>query len=198
MNPSKGPGGEPALTSRARADSIPASCVALVVAVATNGVIGKDGDLPWRLPDELKYFKRLTVGHTLIMGRKTFESIGRPLPRRRTLILSRDPGFRAQGVEVVKSLEQALELAASAPPTAPKPQPSLFVVGGASVYAAALPMAGHLFMTRVHTDMQGDVYFPEISWKNWQLQASERHEIDDRHEHAFTMEHYRRTPPLEG
>ncbi len=170
------------------------SSIALVVAAASNGVIGRDGDLPWRLPDELKYFKRLTVGHTLIMGRKTFESIGRPLPRRRTIVLTRNPSFRAQGVDTAESLEEALSMAAESEPSRPIDQPHLFVVGGASVYADALPLASHLFLTRVHTTISGDVYFPEVTWRDWSLESSERHEADERHEHAFTMEHYRRIP----
>lgn len=171
---------------------IPASSIALVVAVASNGVIGRDGDLPWRLPDELKYFKRLTVGHTLIMGRKTFDSIGRPLPRRRTIVLTRNPDFKAEGIDTARNLDEALEMATEAGPSPPIDQPHLFIVGGASVYADALPLAGHLFLTRVHTTLPGDVFFPEVSWQDWALQGSERHEADERHEHAFTMEHYRR------
>ena len=166
--------------------------VALVVAMAENGVIGRDGALPWRLPDELKYFKRLTVGHTLIMGRKTYLSIGRPLPRRRTLVLSRSADFAADGIDVVPSLVAAFS-AAGAAQHAPH-GPTIFAVGGSSVYAEALPYAGHLFLTRVHAQVAGDVCFPPVDWQNWALQGSEHHDADDRHAHAFTMEHYARRP----
>ncbi|MCG8460024.1 MAG: dihydrofolate reductase, partial [Holophagales bacterium] len=107
--------------------------IGLVVAASENGVIGRRGQLPWRLPDELRHFKCLTVGHVLVTGRKTFESIGRPLPRRRSLVLTRRPGYRAEGIEVAPDLDTALALAADAE--------QIFVVGGASVYAEALPRA---------------------------------------------------------
>ena len=172
------------------ADSVRPGELALVVAVAENGVIGRDGDLPWRLPDELKYFKRLTVGHTLIMGRRTFESIGRPLPRRRTLVLSRDPSYEAHGVEVFAGLDDAAAAAAES---------KIFVVGGSSVYAAALPRADHLFWTRVHAEVDGDTRFPDVDWSAWSQVASETHEVDPRHPYAFTMQHHvRRVPAPTG
>ena len=164
--------------------------LALVVAVAENGVIGKDGGLPWHLPDELRYFKRLTVGHTLIMGRRTFESIGRPLPRRRTIVLTRDPDFRAEGVDVASGLDRALALCEPGPDGGP----SIFAVGGSSVYREALPRAGHLFLTRVHASVDGDVHFPQVDWRRWRCRRAERHEQDARHAHAFTMECWERSP----
>lgn len=171
--------------------------LALVVAVAENGVIGRNGDLPWRLPDELRYFKRLTVGHTLIMGRKTFESIGRPLPRRRSLVLTRDAGFAAEGIETAQSLDQALAMARRSPnETGDQAGPNIFVVGGSSVYRLALPRARHLFLTRVHAEPDGDTFFRPISDLEWKTVASEHHAADDRHAHAFTMEHLRR--PADG
>lgn len=161
----------------------------LVVAVAENGVIGRDGDLPWRLPDELKYFKRLTVGHTLIMGRRTFESIGRPLPRRRTLVLTRDPDWQAEGVESFADLPAAVDAATD---DAAADDHRIFVVGGSSVYAAALPRTDHLFWTRIHAEVDGDTRFPAVDWDAWRLVGSERHGADERHAFAFTMEHYAR------
>ena len=161
--------------------------IALVVAVSENGVIGKDGDLPWRLPDELKFFKRLTVGHTLIMGRRTFESIGRPLPRRRNLVLSRDPSYRAEGIEVFPDLDAAF---ATCAPQDEAESPDLFVVGGATVYEQSLPLAGHLFLTRVHTKIDGDTRFPDVDWSLWNRVSSEPHPADTKHAHSFTMEHY--------
>lgn len=157
--------------------------VCLLVAVAENRVIGRDGALPWHLPADLKRFKKLTLGHVVIMGRKTHESIiaslGRPLPKRRSLVLSRDPAYQAPGVEAVSGLDQALELASA--------EARVFVVGGAAVFAEALPRADRLYLTRVHAEVEGDVFFPELDFEAWMLRSEERHEADDRHVYAFSF-----------
>ncbi|MEM8995498.1 MAG: dihydrofolate reductase [Acidobacteriota bacterium] len=159
--------------------------LSLIAAVAQNGVIGRDGDLPWRLPKDLRHFKRLTVGHTLLMGRRTWDSIGRPLPKRRSIVLSRDPDFDAPGAEVARDFRSALDLAGDGR--------QLFVIGGHSLYAAALPAATTLELTRVHADVEGDVTFPDVDWTRWRLDWSEEHAADGRHAHAFTFErHVRR------
>ncbi|MEO1369559.1 MAG: dihydrofolate reductase [Acidobacteriota bacterium] len=159
--------------------------LSLIAAVAQNGVIGRDGDLPWRLPKDLRHFKRLTVGHTLLMGRRTWDSIGRPLPERRSIVLSRDAAFSAPGAEVAPGFRAALDLAGDARP--------LFVIGGHSLYAAALPEATTLELTRVHAEVDGDVTFPDVDWARWRLEWSEEHAADERHAHAFTFErHVRR------
>ena len=159
--------------------------ICLIVAAAENRVIGRGGGLPWHLPADLKRFKKLTLGHAVIMGRKTHESIvarlGRPLPKRRSLVLSRDASCRLPGVEVLPSLEQALALAAEG---------QVFVAGGASVFAEALPQADRLYLTRIHAEVEGDVFFPEIDAGAWQLVDQERHEADPRHAYAFTFETY--------
>ncbi len=156
--------------------------IALIVAMSENGVIGRGGDLPWHLSADLKRFKKITLGHTLIMGRKTFESIGRPLPRRRSLVLSRDPAYRAPGAEVAGSLEQALAMAAS--------EPRVFVIGGAAVFAEALPITGRLYLTRVHAEVEGDVFFPELDLDSWHLASEERSEADAKHAYAFSFRVY--------
>lgn len=142
----------------------------IIAAVARNGVIGAGGKLPWHLPDDLKHFKALTLDHAIIMGRKTYESIGRPLPRRRNLVVSRRPDFAPAGVEVHPSLASALEAAHHGGDDSP------FVIGGAELYAQALPLATRLELTEVHETVEGDVYFPIYDPLAWQLTHREEHE----------------------
>ncbi len=127
--------------------------LALIVAVAENGVIGKDGDLPWRLPGDLKHFRRTTLGHAVIMGRATWESLPKPLAKRRNIVVTRNRDYVAEGAEVVHSFEEALALART---TDPEP----FVIGGASLYEAALPLATRLVISEVHREVDGDTWFP--------------------------------------
>lgn len=155
--------------------------VSLIVAVAENGVIGQDGRLPWVLPDDLRHFKRVTMGHTLIMGRKTFDSIGRALPGRHTIVLSRDPSFTAVDVTSTRDLPTAIAAAAS---------DDVFVIGGASVYREALLVADRLYVTRVHATVEGDVHFPPVDRAVWHLAERIEHPQDDQHAHAFTIERY--------
>jgi len=141
--------------------------LALIAAVAANGVIGSDNALPWRLPEDLKRFKALTLGHPVIMGRKTFESIGRPLPGRRNLVITRNAGYRADGCEVLDSLEAALAACAGS-------TDEVFVIGGAQIYAEALPLAQRLYLTEIRRDYPGDARFPEWSRAQWKEVARER------------------------
>ncbi len=141
----------------------------IVVAAARRGVIGRDNTLPWRLPEDLKHFKATTLGHTLIMGRNTFESIGRPLPGRRTIVLSRSPGWHADGVLRAASLQDALALAARAP------HGEVFVVGGAQVYRDALPLADRVILTEIDLDVDGDAFFPALDPSTWQAVTREEH-----------------------
>lgn len=164
--------------------------LSLLVAVSDNGVIGQDNELPWRLPKDLQWFKRLTTGKTIIMGRKTFESIGRPLPDRRTIVLTRNGAFHRDGVEVAGTLDEALALVQS--------EVEVFVVGGAAVYHLAFPRAQRLYLTRVRADVTGDVRFPEWRPEEWRLVWEVPHEADDRHAHPFVFQQYDRvvaTPP---
>lgn len=157
--------------------------VSLIVAVAENGVIGLDGRLPWMLPDDLRHFKRVTMGHTLIMGRKTFESIGRALPGRRSIVLSRDPTFKPTDVTPASDLPCAIAAAGG---------DDTFVIGGASLYREALLVADRLYVTRVHATLEGDVHFPPVDGAVWHLVERTEHPQDDRHAHAFTIERYER------
>ena len=134
--------------------------ISLIAAVAHNGTIGRGGRLPWRLPDDLALFKQLTLGHTVLMGRRTWESLGGPLPGRRNVVLTRDPSFTAKGCEVVHSVEAGRALASGE---------EIFVIGGAEVYAAFLPFADRLLITHVDTDVRGDTAFPATDPRQWRL-----------------------------
>ncbi|MFT5008357.1 MAG: dihydrofolate reductase [Reinekea sp.] len=138
--------------------------IAMIWAMASNGVIGRQNKLPWHLPNDLKYFKRLTSGKTVIMGRKTYESIGRPLPNRINIVITRANDFHAEGIKVVNSLPAALELAAAE--TLISGAEEVIVIGGAEIYKLCLPLAERLYVTLVHADVDGDARFPE-----WDRQA---------------------------
>jgi dihydrofolate reductase len=143
----------------------------LVAALAENRVIGRDGDLPWHLPADLKHFKAMTLGKPVIMGRKTWESLRvRPLPGRRNIVVTRNAGFDAPGAETAPSLDDALAMVAEAPEAA--------VIGGAALFEKALSRAEILHLTEVHAEIAGDVYFPAVDPANWQETARERHPAD--------------------
>lgn len=139
--------------------------LALMVAQAENRVIGVNNTLPWYLPEDLKYFKAVTLGKVIIMGRKTYESIGRPLPGRTNIVVSRDRNFRLEGVRVVHSLPQALEEARRVSEL--KGAEEALVIGGAELYAQALPLAQRLYLTQVHHPVEGDAFFPELDSSQW-------------------------------
>lgn len=143
----------------------------LVAALARNGVIGAQGKLPWHLPEDLQHFKRLTLGHPVIMGRRTWESLGRPLPGRENVVISRRPGYAAAGASVASSLQAAIALCAG--------EPVAFVIGGAEIYAAALPLADGLVMTEIDRDYAGDTRFPEWDRKAWKVSQREAHTSGD-------------------
>jgi len=158
--------------------------VTLIAAMSENRVIGRGGGLPWRLPDDLKRFKRLTAGHHVIMGRRTFETLGRPLPNRINIVISRRPEYAPEGVHIAHDLDEALRLAAA--------DPDPFILGGGEVYALALPRADRLELTLIHADIEGDTYFPEFDPADWTLIHDERHEPDERHEYAYSFRTYER------
>jgi dihydrofolate reductase len=157
--------------------------VALIVAAAEGGVIGRDGGLPWHLPADLGRFKRLTTGHHLVVGRRTWESIGRPLAGRRIVVVSRHPERLAlpAGVQAAGSLEEALRLAATTG------DEEAFVAGGASLYREALPGAGRLYLTRVHAAVEGDTFFPPLDLAQWRVVEREELAADERNAHATTF-----------
>jgi dihydrofolate reductase len=133
--------------------------LSIIAAVARNRTIGRDNALPWHLPEDLKHFRALTMGHHIVMGRKTYESLGRLLPGRTTVIVTRNPGYRVEGAVVVTSLQQALE--------ACRGEPEVFIIGGAELYRQALPVADRLYMTEIEADFEGDVHFPELPPSTW-------------------------------
>jgi dihydrofolate reductase len=159
--------------------------IALVVAVADNGVIGRHGALPWHLPDDLKHFKSVTFGKPVLMGRRTFESIGKPLPGRRNLVLSRRTATSA-GVEFVSSLEEARAMTAEAA--------QLCVIGGAALFAMALPLTQFIYLTEVHASPDGDVYFPPLQRSSWRELERSEHPADDRHACAMSFLTLQRLP----
>ena len=151
----------------------------LVVARARNGVIGRDNRLPWRLPADLAYFKKVTLGHPVIMGRRTWESIGRPLPGRKNIVVSRNRAYEAPGATVVGSLEEAWREAGDAEEAS--------VIGGTSLFEEALPTADRIHLTEVDADVPGDTYFPEFDATAFHAREIERHSRDERHEYPFRI-----------
>ncbi len=149
--------------------------IVLVVAVADNGVIGRDGTMPWHLPADLKHFKRLTTGKPVIMGRKTFDSIGKPLPGRHNIVLTRDSGWTADGVTVVPNLAEAIAAAGLDPRARAG---AIMVIGGAQIYTQALPIATRIELTRIHLAPNGDTRFPDLDAAVWREQARTGHPAD--------------------
>ena len=143
--------------------------IVMVAAVASNGVIGADGDIPWRIPEDFAHFKRVTLGHTLVMGRATYDSIGRPLPGRTTIVLTRSPTWTADGVLVAASLDEALALAEPL-------EGDVMIAGGSHVYAAALPLADEQVLTEVHRAPDGDTFYPDFDRSAWVETAREAQE----------------------
>ena len=154
----------------------------LIVAASENGVIGNSGDLPWRLSADLKRFKQLTMGHAMIMGRKTFESIGRLLPGRTTIIVTRQTGYEFPGALIAGNVSQAIEMSGI--------DEHPFITGGAEIYRVALPLVEKIYLTRVHVDIDGDTYLSGIDWTQWRRVESEPHYADDRNQYDFTFESY--------
>ncbi len=152
--------------------------ITMIAAAAENDILGKDNDLVWHLPDDFKRFKKLTTGHHIIMGRKTFESFPKPLPNRTHIVITRNPDYAPEGVIVVHSMEAALAIA--------KEDSQPFIIGGGEIYTLGMPYAECIELTRVHGDFDGDTYFPEINSELWQITQQEKHLIDERHSHAFT------------
>ena len=164
--------------------------ISIIVAMAKNRVIGANGAIPWHLPEELKRFKHLTLGHHLIMGRRTWESIGRPLPGRTSVVVTRQRGYRAPGAKVVHSLDEALAACGA--------DDEVFVIGGAELYAQALPRAARLYLTTVEADVPGDTRMPEWAAGDWREVSAETFLADERHRHAFRCAVYERVGRTPG
>ena len=151
----------------------------LVVAMSRNRVIGRDNHLPWRLPDEIAYFKKVTMGHPIVMGRRTYESIGRPLPGRLNIVVTHDRAYSAPGCTVVGSLEEAWRAAGDAQ--------EVCVIGGTSLFQESLPVADRIHLTEVEADVPGDTHFPDFDRSQWRETEIERHRADDRHAYPFRI-----------
>ncbi|MDS4019162.1 MAG: type 3 dihydrofolate reductase [Candidatus Competibacter sp.] len=156
----------------------------LIAALARNRVIGRDNRLPWHLPADLRFFKRTTMGKPLLMGRRTWESIGRPLPGRRMIVLSRDPAYQAPGGAVARSLDEAREIAGTVP--------EIVVIGGASLYAQTLPLAECLYLTFVDADVPGDAWFPDWNSLEWKQVWEEAHPADADHAWPYQFQRWER------
>lgn len=155
--------------------------ISLIVAMDEKRGIGKAGKLPWRLSSDLKTFRELTMGHHLIVGRKTFESIGKPLPGRQMIVVSRDRGFKPEGCLVAGSVQDALNIAQEHGET------ELFVIGGAEIYSQTLQAADRLYLTQVHAEVDADTFFPELNFEQWNPADSSFQLADDKNEYAFTF-----------
>ena len=152
--------------------------ISIVVAIGANNAIGKDNQLLWRLPNDLKHFKQITSGHTIIMGRKTYYSVGKPLPNRRNIVITRQ-NINIEGCEVVNSLDAALGLCAN--------EPEIFIVGGAEIYKQAIHVTNCIYLTIVHQSFEGDTYFPEIKADDWKESEREDHQPDEKHQFSYSF-----------
>lgn len=163
--------------------------VCLIAAMGENRVIGKGGRLPWRLPADLRFFRQTTWGRPVIMGRVTWDSVGRPLPGRRNIVVSRRRDFAPKGAEVAASLEAALLLVAD--------EPEVFVVGGAQLYATALPRADRIYLTVIHQNFEGDTWFPKFEGPSWRLVSRDDREADSENPYPFSFLVYERVSGAE-
>ena len=170
--------------------------IVLIAAASENNIIGKDGGLPWRLPDDLKHFKRETIGRPVIMGRKTFDELFRePLKNRPNIVISRTMQA-TPGITIARSLDEAIAIAqplvTAARATDPNIPDDICIIGGGEIYRQSLPIATHITLTRVHAQVEGDTTFPDFDRTEWRLDRSEHHPADPRHAPAFTIEWWSR------
>lgn len=158
--------------------------ITLIVAASENNAIGINNQMPWHLPNDFKYFKRSTIEHSVLMGRKTFEAIGKALPDRRNIVITRNANFQGEDIDVANSIQEALLYC--------RDEREVFIIGGANIYLQALPLANKVLLTRVHTTIQADAFFPELSSEEWELISAEPHQADDKHAFNYTFEVYTR------
>ena len=170
--------------------------LAMIVAAAENDVIGRDNALPWRLPEDLRYFRRVTMGKPVIMGRRTFDSIGRPLPGRCNIVVTTNPAFEAAGVRVAHDLDEALALAGAVAEIDGAEE--VMLIGGAQLYALGLPRVERIYLTRVHGDIPGDAMLPPVDWAAFREVAREEHAACEDNPWAYSFLVYDREPVTEG
>ncbi|WP_417582352.1 dihydrofolate reductase [Nitrincola sp.] len=169
--------------------------LSIIVAQSQNRVIGVNNKLPWYLPEDLKYFKRITQGKPIIMGRKTYESIGRPLPGRTNIVITRDSAYQVPGIKVVHTLEQALELAEQQ--SLVDGSEEALVIGGSEIYALTLPQADRLYLTQVHAQIDGDAFFPELDKHQWQEMLRQDFSADGPNPYDYSFIVYQRADRAE-
>jgi dihydrofolate reductase len=155
--------------------------ISAIVALANHNVIGRDNSIPWYLPEDLKWFKKHTLNHAIIMGRKCFESIGRPLPKRTNIVITRDMFYLVNGCTVVHSLSEALQIAQNEGET------EAFIIGGGEIYAQSLDLCTKIYLTEVHADIEGEIIFPSILESDWKIIFQEKHLKDENNEFDFTF-----------
>jgi dihydrofolate reductase len=154
--------------------------IASIFAMSENRVIGKDNKLPWHLPADLKFFKATTLHHPILMGRKTYESIGKPLPQRTSIIITRQPGYTAPGTQVVHSLTEGLQAGQAI-------NKDIFIIGGAEILKEALPLIDTMYLTLIHATLDGDVFYPEYPKEKWQEVWREDHESDEKNKYPYSF-----------
>lgn len=155
--------------------------ISLIAAATENNVIGKDNDLPWHLPDDMKFFVQTTKGHHILMGRKNLESFGKLLPKRTNIILTRDTSFTYEGAVIFQDLKKAFQFAEN------NGEDELMVIGGGEIYQQALPHADRIYLTRIHTEIEGDTFFPNFDQSKWKVVSKEYHPKDEKHQYDFTF-----------
>lgn len=159
--------------------------ISMIAAIGKNYVIGSDQKLPWHLPDDLKFFKDMTIGKSMIMGRKTYEAFGRPLPERQSIVMTSDTSYQADGVNVVHDVASALEAA--------EQKDEIMIVGGSTIYQLFLPQSDVLYLTHVDAEPNGDVFFPKFDQNDWKIEWQKPHAQDDKHAHSFVFTKYVRS-----
>ena len=154
--------------------------LSIIVALTENNVIGRDGDMPWKLSADLRRYKKITMGHHMVMGRKTFDSIGRVLPGRTSVVISRTATYEDPRIRVARSFDEALEIAAN--------DDEIFIVGGGEIFSLALPRVDRLYLTRVHCSLDGDTFFPEVDWEDWKMIDNQRHQADEKNNYDYSFQ----------
>jgi len=165
--------------------------ISAIVAIAKNNIMGKDNNIPWYLPADLKYFKKVTLGHPILMGRKTYLSIGRPLPKRTNIILTRNPFFIAANCLVVHSIQEGLEIAQE------ENANEVFIIGGSQIYESSMDYWDRLYLTTVDAEVEGDIIFPELDFSEWQLVSEVKHKADDKNEYDYTFKVFDRKSAIQ-
>lgn len=158
--------------------------ISLIVAASENNVIGRNNDLPWKLPDDMRFFVKTTKGHHILMGRKNLESFGKLLPNRTNLLLTRDRNYEFEGAVIFHDLNEAIEFSKD------KGEDELMVIGGGEIYKQCLPIADRIYLTRIHSTIEGDTFFPELNEKEWELKEEVFHPKDEKHNYSFTFNTY--------